>query len=136
MTIASTSSITTANTSSAAIGAGAAKTLDASSFITLLTAELKNQDPTKPMDPTQMVSQLATISSVQQAAKTNTLLASMLIINSLSQAEQLLGKSVTSADGTVSGLVASVTVGGSGSSAVLSDGSVVVIEDGLRVSAS
>ena len=34
-------------------------------------AEMKNQDPTQPMDPSQMVSQLATVSEVGQAVQTN-----------------------------------------------------------------
>ena len=32
-------------------------------------AEMKNQDPTQPMDPSQMVSQLATVSEVGQAVQ-------------------------------------------------------------------
>ena len=41
-------------------------------------AEMKNQDPTQPMDPSQMVSQLATVSEVGQAVQTNTTLSSLL----------------------------------------------------------
>jgi flagellar biosynthetic protein FliQ len=54
-------------------------------------AEMKNQDPTQPMDPSQMVSQLATVSEVGQAVQTNTTLNSLLTATSLSQAEQLVG---------------------------------------------
>ncbi len=55
-------------------------------------SELKNQDPTQPMDPAQMVSQLATVSQVGQAVQTNTTLASLLTSSSLSQAELLVGQ--------------------------------------------
>ena len=79
-------------------------------FLTLLMAEMKNQDPTQPMDPSQMVSQLATVSEVGQAVQTNTTLASLLTATSLAQAEQLIGPTVTSADGSTSGQVASVSV--------------------------
>ena len=132
--------MTIAATNSASAGAVASTTgpsplraLDSSSFIALLTAELKNQDPTKPMDPTQMVSQLATIGSVQQSVQMNSTLTSLLAMSSLSQAEQLIGKRIDSPDGG-SGVVTSVTVNGSGSTATLSDGSLIQVRDGLRVS--
>ena len=73
-------------------------------------AEMKNQDPTQPMDPSQMVSQLATVSEVGQAVQTNTNLASLLTATSLTQAEQLVGQTITSSDGSTSGQVASVNV--------------------------
>jgi len=39
--------------------------LSTSSFMTLLSAELQNQDPTQPVDPTAFVSQLAQLSELQ-----------------------------------------------------------------------
>lgn len=47
---------------------------DFNSFLTLLTAQLRNQDPLNPQDSTQWVAQLATFSSVEQQIKTNSLL--------------------------------------------------------------
>src|ERR1700729_503809 len=85
-------------------------------FLTLLMSELKNQDPTQPMDPGQMVSQLATVSEVGQAVQTNATLASLLTSASLSQAEALVGQTITSSDGSTSGTVASVSVTSSGTS--------------------
>ena len=40
--------------------------LNGNSFITLLTAQLQAQSPLNPMDPSQMVDQLAQINSLQQ----------------------------------------------------------------------
>jgi flagellar hook assembly protein FlgD len=40
--------------------------LNANSFITLLTAQLKAQDPTSPMDPAQMMGELVSMNSLQQ----------------------------------------------------------------------
>ena len=39
--------------------------LSTSSFMTLLSAELQNQDPTQPVDPTAFVSQLAQLSELE-----------------------------------------------------------------------
>lgn len=44
---------------------------DYSRFLTLLTAQISYQDPLAPMDSTQFVSQLAQLSQVEQAVKTN-----------------------------------------------------------------
>lgn len=46
--------------------------LGPNSFITLLTAQLKAQDPLNPMDPTQMVNQLTQINSLQQLIQIQT----------------------------------------------------------------
>jgi flagellar basal-body rod modification protein FlgD len=39
--------------------------LSESSFMTLLAAELQNQDPTQPMDPTEFVTQLAQLNELE-----------------------------------------------------------------------
>ncbi|MBA3326649.1 MAG: hypothetical protein H0T41_15730 [Rhodobacteraceae bacterium] len=49
---------------------GAAAT-DFQTFLTLLTTQLKNQDPLKPMESTEFVAQLASFSSVEQQIRTN-----------------------------------------------------------------
>jgi len=43
--------------------------LSESSFMTLLSAELQNQDPTQPVDPTAFVSQLAQLSELQSVTQ-------------------------------------------------------------------
>jgi flagellar biosynthetic protein FliQ len=107
MTVNATTPVTSPSTSTASSAASAAtQSLSYNDFLTLLMAEMKNQDPTQPMDPSQMVSQLATVSEVGQAVQSNTTLASLLTATSLSQAEQLIGRTVTSADGSTSGEVA------------------------------
>ncbi|MGL4543653.1 MAG: flagellar hook assembly protein FlgD, partial [Polymorphobacter sp.] len=47
-------------------------TLDQSDFLALMTAQLKNQDPTKPVDNAEYVSQLAQFSAVTGISQTNT----------------------------------------------------------------
>ena len=65
-----------------------------------------------------------------------TRLPSLLTSTSLTQAEQLIGKSITSADGATSGQVASVTVNGSGATAILSNGQQVSLSNGATVGSS
>lgn len=50
---------------------------DYTRFLTLLTAQISNQDPLAPMDSTQFVSQLAQLSQVEQSVRTNTQLESL-----------------------------------------------------------
>lgn len=54
------------------------------SFLRLLTAQVKNQDPLSPLDSTQFVEQLATFSSLEQQVRSNNSLDSIAsTINSL-----------------------------------------------------
>lgn len=46
-------------------------TLDQSDFLALMSAQLKNQDPTKPVDNTEYVAQMAQFSTVNGIAETN-----------------------------------------------------------------
>jgi flagellar basal-body rod modification protein FlgD len=103
-------------------------------FLQLLMTELKNQDPTKPVDPTQTVTQLATFSSLEQAVKTNDLLSALTNQATLTQGSALIGHTLTSADGSVSGAVRSVSLGDSGLIANLADGSKVSLGSGVSVS--
>jgi len=138
MTTSPVSSVTAATqnqTASAASSAVAAATnsLSYDDFLTMLMTELQHQDPTQPMDPTEMVSQLATVSEVGQAVQTNTTLSALLNTSSLSQAESLIGQTITSSDGTASGVVASVSVSSAGTTAILSNGDQVPLASGATI---
>jgi flagellar basal-body rod modification protein FlgD len=79
-------------------------------FLTLLTAQLKNQDPMQPTDPTQFVAQLAQFSTVEQLVKGNTTLTGMSkAISGLS-----LGQYAGMINHTVTATTSSVTVPASG----------------------
>jgi flagellar basal-body rod modification protein FlgD len=43
-----------------------ASTITANDFLTLLVAEMKNQDPTQPTDPNAYISQMVSVNSLQQ----------------------------------------------------------------------
>src|SRR5215470_17072285 len=51
-----------------------------STFLTLLTTQLKNQDPTSPMDSNQFTQQLVMYSQVEQQITTNDNLASLIAL--------------------------------------------------------
>ncbi len=52
---------------SAALSAGS----DFQTFLTLLTAQMRNQDPLKPVESTEFIAQLASFSAVEQQVRTN-----------------------------------------------------------------
>jgi flagellar basal-body rod modification protein FlgD len=107
--------------------------VDYQSFLKLLIAEMKNQDPPKPMDSTQYVAQLATFSQVEQSVQTNTKLDQIMQSSALSQADAIIGRSITSADGKTTGIVASVTLASSGLIAILQDGTKVPVGPGVSI---
>ncbi|HMM63161.1 MAG: flagellar hook assembly protein FlgD [Mesorhizobium sp.] len=108
-------------------------TVDYQSFLKLLIAQMKNQDPTDPMDSTQYVAQLATFSQVEQAVQTNAKLDRILQSSALSQADTLIGRSITSADGSVTGTVKEVRLASDGLIAVLGDGTEVPVAPGVTM---
>jgi len=67
-------------------------------FLTLLTAQLKNQDPLSPMDSTDFTQQLTQMTGVQQQLLTNDLLTSLLAAQNgggLANGSNYIGKEVT-----------------------------------------
>lgn len=107
--------------------------VDYQSFLKLLVAEMKNQDPSNPMDSTQYVAQLASFSQVEQTIQVNNKLADLLQGSAVAQAGSLLGHTLTSADGTVSGVVSTVKLTSDGLVAVLEGGTEVAVETGITV---
>lgn len=87
-----------ASNAAKAVSASKEKTLGQADFLSLLVQQMRNQDPTKPMDSSQMVSQLAQIS---QVSATQALQASFdslgqsLQGNQMLQASSMVGRSVT-----------------------------------------
>lgn len=95
-----TSALTNANSVNSALNAtdnaSSAQSIQ-NQFLTLLTTQLQNQDPTSPMDNMQLTSQLAQISTVQGITNLNTTLQSISSQMGLSQAisaTSFIGKSV------------------------------------------
>jgi flagellar basal-body rod modification protein FlgD len=123
----------TATGAATAASAKSKATVDYNSFLRLLIAQMKNQDPTQPMDSTQYVSQLATFSQVEQTVQTNAKLDQILQASALAQADSLIGHLLTSADGATSGVVKEARLGAGGLIAVLDDGAEIAVGPGVRV---
>ena len=111
-----------------------AATLNYNNFLKLLLAQMKNQDPTAPMDSTDYMAQLATFSQVEQSMIGNSKLDALLSSSALSQADSVIGRTVTSSDGEISGQVASVRITNEGALAKLSDGSELLLGPGIVIS--
>ena len=131
MYVPSTSSATGAPVQQAQAGGAA---VDYQAFLKLLVAEMKNQDPTEPMDSTQYVAQLASFSQVEQSVQINNKLEQLLKTSAVSQADALLGHTITSADGQKSGVVAEVRLTADGVIAVTADGTEIPVVEGISVS--
>ena len=69
-------------------------------FLSLLTAQLRNQDPLSPVDSNQFTAQLTQMAGVEQQLLTNDLLTSLLAaqqVGGLGEAAQYIGKEATAA---------------------------------------
>ena len=110
-------------------------TADYETFLRLLVTEMQNQDPTQPMDSTEYIAQLANFSNVEQGVQMNAKLDQLLKYSELTQAANLIGKTVTSLDGSSSGVVAEVKVTDDGIVATLEGGSTMIVDANVTISA-
>nr|WP_264478561.1 flagellar hook assembly protein FlgD [Microvirga rosea] len=120
---------------SAASGSNSsAANLNYNTFLKLLLEQMRNQDPTAPMKSTDYMAQLATFSQVEQSMIGNNKLDALLSSSTLSQADSVIGRTITSADGKISGEVTSVRIASDGVIAKLSSGKELVIGPGIVIS--
>lgn len=125
------SNATTTNTD-----ATAKASLDYTAFLRLLVAQMKNQDPTEPIDPAQWMGQIASFSNVEQAIQTNAKLDALMTSMALNQVDGIIGRTVTATtdEGVVSGKVKSVSIITGGAVAILEDGTRLLLGDGVEIS--
>lgn len=110
-----------------------AQTVDYQSFLRLLVAQMKNQDPTAPMESTDYVAQLATFSQVEQSVQINAKLDGILQASTFAQAGDLIGREIESADGKIKGTVESVRLYSDGIMAKLTDGQELPVWAGVVI---
>jgi flagellar basal-body rod modification protein FlgD len=85
----SASSASSSSSNSSAISASVQS--EYNTFLTILTTELKNQDPTSPLDTNQFTSQLVQFSALEQNLQTNSLLQQLVTSQSQGQVNGALG---------------------------------------------
>lgn len=95
--------VSDASTVSSLFGAGAASATKSSAeetqdrFLSLLVAQMKNQDPLNPLDNAEVTSQMAQLSTVEGIESMNSTLAALAAsmgTNQMAQAANLIGRSV------------------------------------------
>lgn len=139
MNVTSATDTTGRSTAAESTTTTSSSSVDYNTFLQLLIAQMKHQDPTNPMDTAEYMSQFAQLSTVEQAMQTNSKLDALLSSQSLSQANGLIGKTVSFTDSTgasFSGKVVSVSINSDGSIATLQDGTKVAVGPGLTISQS
>ena len=110
-----TGSTGSGSTSSTSSSSANGVTLGGTDFLTLMLAQLQNQDPTSPVDSNEFLSQLASLSEVQGINQLNTSFASLsnsLVGSQALQASSLLGHQALVASSTASLATAGGTVSG------------------------
>jgi flagellar basal-body rod modification protein FlgD len=106
-----TTPATAASTSSGSGSSALNLASNFNTFLTLLTTQLQNQDPTSPVDSNQFTQQLVEFAGVQQQVQTNTLLSQLVSAtqgNQVSSASSFIGTTVQA-----TGNQAGLTSGGS-----------------------
>ena len=103
MDVTAATSTTAATAASAADNSKKQLTANFDTFLTLLTTQLKNQDPLSPMDSNQFTQQLVQFSQVEQQINSNKNLESLIALTKTqgaANAVSYLGKTITITDGT------------------------------------
>jgi flagellar hook assembly protein FlgD len=111
-----TNSSSSANSTALSLNSGLASLAgNFQSFLTLLTTQLKNQDPTSPLDTSQFTQQITQMTGVEQQLLSNQLLQQLVSTQgSVSSSANLLGDTITApgvntGDPNISGVVSAVT---------------------------
>jgi len=108
-------------------------TVDYDTFLQLMMAQMQNQDPTEPMKASEQLSQLASFSQVEQTIQTNAKLETLLTNLSFGQVDDLIGRTVTDANGTT-GVVEKVEVYSDGTVLGLDNGKAILLGPGVTIS--
>ena len=112
------------------------QSLTAGDFMNLLVTQLKNQDPSHPMDSSQMVQQTTQLGMMQEMSSVQSNTNSSLALQSQTAAADLIGKTVSYTDiagKAASGVVTAVTFAG-GAPTVSVNGTTIGLSGVLGVS--
>lgn len=96
-------------------------------FMQLLLAQLKNQDPLKPMDNTEFISQMAQFNSLNELMSLNKTMGELMTAQLVTQGSSMIGKEVTA------NLDTGDTVTGTVSAMQIRDNNVTLTVNGTQV---
>lgn len=114
MTITGVTAASTAATSwtSSTTKAAASQEMDSDMFMSLLIAQLKNQDPSSPMDTNEMITQTTQLATMEKLASMESLTQENFSLQMRGVAAAMIGQTVTytgADDTTVSGVATAVS---------------------------
>jgi flagellar basal-body rod modification protein FlgD len=112
---AQTAAAAAASAGSASPSASAAPQISQADFLSLIVAQLQNQDPTQPTDPNQFVQELASLSEVSGIDGMQTSMSSLS--SSMQSAQLLSGTSLIGREVLAAGSIGTLPAGGSVSGA-------------------
>lgn len=100
-------------------------------FLKILTSQLNNQDPLKPIDNQEFIAQIAQFTTLEQSRQLNDKIDRLLTLQSSNQSIGLLGRTVdvNSNTGTVSGTVVSISFAGNTPQLTISTSSGSIVTD-------
>lgn len=93
-------------------GAGQSSNIGIQDFLKILTSQLNNQDPLKPVDNQEFVAQIAQFATLEQSRQLNAKIDAMLSSQASTQSIGLLGKTVDASSGgrLISGRVSALSL--------------------------
>lgn len=106
-------SSSTPSTTSSSSAADPLQGLKMEDFLKLMITELQNQDPTNPMDNSQIMQEIGQMQSISSTTKLDSTLNSVLLGQSLTTASSMISKKITGTDDSgnpASGAVDSVQI--------------------------
>ena len=75
--------------------AGQVSDISLQNFLQILSTQLTNQDPLKPLDDQAFLAQIAQFSTLEQTSQLNSSISQMLTVQSVTQSVGLIGRTVT-----------------------------------------
>jgi flagellar basal-body rod modification protein FlgD len=108
-------------------------TLEYESFLKLLVAQLKQQDPMNPVDTTTYISQVAQLSAVEQSVAQTKSIERLVASSRFAEAGSLLGQRVVAADGQPAQMIVGTRVEADRTVALLLDGQEMALGPGVTL---
>ncbi len=132
--VAGSTNASRSNTGSTAAGSAADRAsmsgASKSDFMKLLVAQLRNQDPLKPMEDKEFIAQMAQLNTLEQVTELNDRMALCMNLEAMGQAASLIGKHVEAetAAGSIKGVVQEVQLDTEGLVLIVSGQSVALAD--------